>query len=79
MDDPLMELKLMEESYQQEINSRALLSQNVDLYATLEGKLENFVSLTMQSQAKLAPNQTKSTQLGESEAENQELVKAASE
>lgn len=44
MEDPLMELKLMEESYQQEINSRALLSQNVDLYATLEGMFSVFVS-----------------------------------
>ena len=38
LDDPIMELKLMEDSYQQEMNSRAFsMSQTVDLYATLEG------------------------------------------
>ena len=38
LDDPIMELRLMEDSYQQEMNSRAFsMSQTVDLYATLEG------------------------------------------
>merc|ERR1712168_570816 len=40
LDDPIMELKLMEDSYQQEMNSRAFsMSQTVDLYATLEGEI----------------------------------------
>ena len=36
---PFEERRLMEESYQQEMNSRALssMSQSVDLYATLDG------------------------------------------
>jgi len=41
LDDPVMERRLMEESYQQEMNSRALssMSQSVDLYATLDGEI----------------------------------------
>ena len=55
MDDPLMELKLMEESYQQEINSRALLSQNVDLYATLEGRYSLFVAKAIPILGEIGP------------------------